>query len=325
MNLQGRSLQGSAIALGALLTAMSIVASSSCSDVETSSSSVGNSSVVATSTAASTGTGAGGSPSASSSRSSTSTATDGSSSSSGTGVECVPIHCGNQLYECADCIDNDADGRVDGADTACLGACDDSEVVFGTSVIADLAPCQRDCYYDPDPGPGNDDCYWSYACDPLSVAPSYPPLSEPLCDHDPDESIAGTDLSCADLASQQSDSCVTKCGARTPNGCDCFGCCELPARSGAFVYVDSRGEDNESTCDDQSVADPSRCHPCTVVPSCFNPCDACDVCLGETAPPDGCAVQSCPDGQDACGQPGQELCPEGFQCNTGCCGALILL
>jgi hypothetical protein len=187
--------------------------------------------------------------------------------------------------------------------------------------------CRQDCYFDNDAGFGNDGCYWSHRCDELSVGPDYPPSADSRCAYDDGETIPGSSASCAELLASQSESCRTACAPLTPNGCDCFGCCELPSKSGRFVWLGSP-DDGSGNCELSQVDDPSRCHPCTPVTGCFNPCDPCEVCVGRPLNDPG----SCPDagsggadpgqcarGVQPCGRQGQPLCGANQYCVTGCC------
>ncbi|RLB44558.1 MAG: hypothetical protein DRJ42_31445 [Deltaproteobacteria bacterium] len=141
----------------------------------------------------------------------------------------------------------------------------------------------------------------------------------------------------------------------TPNGCDCFGCCDIPGGTGNFVYIGTVDEDTrEGTCTLADAANPELCHPCTIAPDCYNPCGRCEICLGRTAadlpadcfpppPPVDAGTPSdagtlpdggtpppvdsgpppppptCDDGRQACDVPGTGPCPGGYFCITGCC------
>jgi hypothetical protein len=251
--------------------------------------------------------------------------TGGASGSGGSGAEvCQMRACQGKFYECGDCMDNDGDQLQDSADDECTGPCDNSEdSYYGGIPGANNAPCRQDCYFDNDTGPGNDQCYWSFECDLYSVAPDYPPSGDARCVYQPAANIPGTDSTCEGLSVSQASVCLDTCLPLTPNGCDCFGCCELPAASNNFVWIGSTAE-NLGTCDAEHVTDPAACHPCTPVRSCFNPCDACEVCVGRTSPSTDCSSPSsdrCPAGNAACGQPGEPQCEVDFYCITGCCAA----
>lgn len=244
----------------------------------------------------------------------------------GSAGPCEEIRCKGKLYGCGDCRDNDGDGLVDADDPECLGACDNTEDSFHPGLPGqDSAACLLDCFFDHDRGSGNDDCFWSHRCDPLSVAPDYPPGGME-CPYDPDTAVGSGMRTCDDLTEQQSSKCEDKCLPVTPNGCDCFGCCELPARGGRFVWIGST-QGGVGSCDLQRLDDPDSCRPCTPVNSCFNPCTGCEACVGERAPAadcggDGGPRPQCPDPLRACGQTGQSSCADDEYCVTGCCASL---
>lgn len=224
---------------------------------------------------------------------------------------CQPTACRGKMYACGDCTDNDGDGRADALDTGCLGPCDDDELGLSTGIANNGAACRQDCFFDGDAGPGNDKCDWSHQCDPLSVAPRYPPSGEKRCAYEP--TPAG--LNCAELSREQPAGCIESCLPLVPNGCDCFGCCELPARSGQYHYVGAgRGS---LGCRLEALDDPEACPPCTPVEGCFNDCAACEACVG-TGPDASCnEAASCAPEQSACGK--EVGCALGYYCVTGCC------
>ncbi len=84
--------------------------------------------------------------------------------------------------------------------------------------------------------------------------------------------------------------CHSFCSPLTPNGCDCFGCCELPAGSGEYVFLGTLGSDGSPTCTlaAAEAGDHTACHPCTPVADCLNTCDHCELCLGRTTLPPDC-------------------------------------
>jgi hypothetical protein len=232
---------------------------------------------------------------------------------------CHVTACGGHLRNCGDCMDNDGDGRVDAHDPDCLGPCDNNEAGFyGDIPGSPPENCIRDCYFDQDDGPGNDTCQWDFECDPLAPGPdrcvfSDPPPASAMC---PDP---------------QGPTCHELCEPLTPNGCDCFGCCELPALSGNFVYIGSYDSvAREGTCRLGSEMDPDLCHPCTPVTDCFNGCTDCEVCIGRAQPPDNCdeldagVPSRCSEGIQECGLPGDADCPVDHFCVTGCCIQTII-
>lgn len=226
---------------------------------------------------------------------------------------CEPVLCAGKLRDCGDCADNDRDGLVDARDPECLGWCDDSEKSFSASVHeASNRNCNRDCYFDQNGGPGNDMCFWNRSCDE-AAAPAVG------CPFDRDVTISGTDSSCNELERTQDPICLNTCLPLTPNGCDCFGCCELPAGSGSYVLIGSIS-DSEDGCTRDTLTDPTRCSPCKPVPSCFNACEECELCVGKVTMPDQCnAAQNCAPGDPPCGRAGQPSCEPGRYCVTGCC------
>lgn len=247
----------------------------------------------------------------------------GGAAGSAGAAACVVAHCGNrpEPYRCGNCLDDDGDGAVDAADGQCLGPCDDSEDSYLLDLPGDSgAPCRQDCYFDQNAGPGNDGCYWSHACDPLSIGPDYPPSGDDRCEFDANANVPGAGASCADLLVTQANQCLETCGPLTPNGCDCFGCCELPAGTGSHVFIGStRG--GQGSCREDTLDDPAACQRCSPVSGCFNPCDACEVCAGRPEPIASCpdALGQCDPGQAACGRAGQAACAPGEYCITGCC------
>jgi hypothetical protein len=264
----------------------------------------------------------------------------GGSATGGTagGGPCQVTSCQGHTYLCGNCLDDDGDGKIDVNDPDCLNPCHNTEEGFHPCIPGlNNAPCTLDCYYDQDSGAGNDQCYWDHRCDTLEKAPDYPPQG-PGCEYTGGKPPAMPDT-CDALYAKQADACLTFCGALTPNGCDCFGCCELPAGSGSFVWLgstsDNSGKCELSTCGIGDEGDPAKCHPCTPVQGGLNPCDKCEYCLGKQELPAECfdggagtgGTGGCPpdpvcdggktpcDYVDGCLPP----CPAGNFCLTGCC------
>lgn len=241
--------------------------------------------------------------------------------------------CQGHIYLCGNTLDDDGDGLADSEDPDCLGPCDNNEGGFYLNIPGgDSSPCQLDCYFDQDQGPGNDGCEWDARCDPLEPDPN------PLCAY---EDPPRPPTVCPDT---QDPECEVNCGPLVPNGCDCFGCCELPSGSGEYRFIGSVADDGTTpTC---SLSNLEGCRPCTPVDACLNACGRCELCLGRTfedlpddcfgtPPPDagtlpdggpaptpdgGTPIDVCsdPTRQD-CGVPGLPACPDGFFCVTGCC------
>ena len=262
----------------------------------------------------------------------TTTGGAGGAATGGTGGAPVlmEVPCVNQVYECGDIFDNDGDGLVDWMDPDCLGPCDNTENSFYGGIPGQPGPaCTVDCYWDANSGSGDDECNWSHQCDKNEETPPGHPEPASKCPYDPDANIPGTALSCDDLIMAQSETCASFCGPLTPNGCDCFGCCELPAGSGKYVWLGSEDEaTGEGSCTMADIADPDKCEPCFPVPSCLNDCELCELCIGKDELPPECdpsgtggagGSMQCPPGIQACGVPGQAPCPAGHYCITGCC------
>ena len=238
----------------------------------------------------------------------------GGASGSGGARACSETLCSGHKYKCGDCKDNDGDGKVDMDDPDCLGPCQDAEDTFFGAIPG--TPCVADCYFDQDTGLGNDGCLWSSRCDPRSPEGS-------SCSYDPSFPLPRQG-NCATLAVTQAAECASVCGPLTPNGCDCFGCCEIPgAPTPAFVFLGSV-DDFGNTCDLSHLADPARCRPCTQVAACRNPCETCERCVGKTGLPPSCGngtacpAPVCPGGHP-CGADCLPACPNGQACITGCC------
>jgi hypothetical protein len=285
---------------------------------------------------------------------------------------CYYATCQGKLYACGDCLDNDGDGRVDSDDPDCLGPCDNTESGALTLGIpgGNNAPCKADCYFDQDTGTGNDSCFWDHSCDPFEVAPNYYPESSlgNKCAYANNPGLGvGGGLTCATAQQTQSATCKSVCSPLVPNACDCFGCCAIGPQADAAnkkgIWLGSLDKTTGApSCTLNDLADPAKCHPCTIVSSCYKSCGPCQYCLGD--PPNKVFPPSCysslPDmtGQpppDLAGQPPQDMtgggstncpaflcldpgkqpcapsgsgfscapCPAGTFCNTGCCQPTI--
>jgi hypothetical protein len=230
---------------------------------------------------------------------------------------CQMASCHGKTYECGDCIDNDGDGLIDMADPGCWGPCDNNEAGWKGEIPGQQSndSCDRmTCYWDGNSGHGDSHCLWSHSCDP----------EEPMgCTYDENTHFPEPNVnSCASLFEDQPEGCLEYCAPYMPNGCDCFGCCNVHTDDGIYtVYVGTEDSDG-GTCNVATANDPEKCHPCTPVESCFNPCnpDECEICIGQTEIPEGCEEAGCPDGIESCNpQNGHADCPEGWSCITGCC------
>jgi len=266
---------------------------------------------------------------------------------------CYIAPCQGKVYQCGDCIDNDGDGLVDSMDPDCLGACQNNEAGFYGSIPGqNNAPCKSDCYWDQDTGSGNDTCNWSHYCDPFEAQAPTATMPEIGCNYNPNANVPGASVpagqkDCEYLLNNQTTTCSTFCKPLTPNGCDCFGCCENPNSPGTYVFAGSLDtQTGQPSCksDPATLADQTKCKPCTPVPGCQNTCGHCELCFGKTTLPPDCyqtpdmagvppsadmagyippPPQTCPTGVQACGLPGQAPCSPGYYCVTGCCQQLI--
>jgi hypothetical protein len=217
--------------------------------------------------------------------------------------------------QCSDGIDNDGDGLIDYADPECVGPLDNDESSFATGIPGDnVDPCKQDCFFDGNSGMGDDGCLWQLKCDPLST--------EPKCAYD--SNFASQHASECSTSASQSQFCVDHCSPLVPNGCDCFGCCQIPGAATPIRLA--------VTCTAADFGDPTKCPPCTQVTQCSNPCDHCEICIGKPTLPADCTTTPtdagtppppvCANGYTPCG-PGTNVdpasCPANTGCVTGCC------
>src|SRR4051812_29516875 len=155
--------------------------------------------------------------------------------------------------QCSDGIDNDGDGLIDGLDPECTGPFDNDEGSFATGIPGDNKdPKWQDCFFDGNSGAGDDGCRYATDC-----------LYGTMAQDDP---------SCT--LSQQ---CLDFCGALTPNGCDCFGCCTVQAADGSSVDIYE-----VSSCSIAQLDDEKACPRCTKNTQCQNTCGECELCPGKT-------------------------------------------
>jgi cysteine-rich repeat protein len=208
-------------------------------------------------------------------------------------IEGQILPCGDKIYACGDGIDNDGDGQVDTDDPECISPCDDDEASFRTDLPNE--DCKADCFFDSDSGVGNDQCEWNLKCDPQN------PGAQVGCEYDPDFGMCELEVS---------PECLDKCAPLVPNGCDCFGCCEI---AGDFYYLDSSSE-----C---SLDNLGACESCTFYEGCNNPCEPelCELCFGQDPSelPEGCEITCTDESLMACES--SLDCEEGTFCQTGCC------
>jgi hypothetical protein len=173
------------------------------------------------------------------------------------------------VCQCSDGKDKDNDMRADSADPECTGPQDDDESSFATGIPGDNSdPYVLDCFFDGDSGGDNDGCRWDIRCE-----------SPPNGQHCNNNQLAG----------------CGECRPLTPNGCDCFGCCDVYVNGVPHIVRIIEG------CTAAVINDPSKCPTCTKVQECNNPCDPCEVCIGRPNPDPSCQNDAGPAG----------MCPAG--------------
>jgi hypothetical protein len=213
-------------------------------------------------------------------------------------VHTPSARCGKRACACDDGIDNDQDGLVDGLDPECTGSYDDDEATLATGKANKQGAC-RDCFWDDNNSSADDGCRYPAECLTGSA-----PRNNGNCS------------SCT-----VSQACKDFCRARTPNGCDCFGCCEVATGQGDHAYV----ELNEG-CSLDRLDDTQACPRCVQDSACANPCGRCELCLGKrasdlpadcTAKPSSSQPYECDDSQMVCALSAD--CLGASYCQQGCC------
>lgn len=250
------------------------------------------------------------------------------------------------IYACGDLLDSEEiqggvttgvnDGLIDSQDPDCLGPCDNNEVGFTPNIAGNdnVGTCDRDCYFDDNAGSGNDGCARTQACDATLTAAANA-VDSSSCDFNamaaggnkcPDEQ-SGTGLDPSDP--MYADTCLDNCLPLLPNGCDCFGCCDISGE-GDYIFLGSGAREGHPTCNRGTMNDPTKCYPCTPDLTCVNTCGECELCLDRTVddlpahcfqtdPDGGPPPERCEGGEQPCGLPGDDACPTGLFCTTGCC------
>lgn len=242
----------------------------------------------------------------------------GTSSSGGTlsgaGGTLATELCGDAGCTCSNGVDDDEDGLTDGFDPECTGPFDNDESSFATGIPGDNRdPKWQDCFFDGNSGAGDDRCRYATGC-----------LTGELEQDDKDCALT--------------QACLDFCAPRTPNGCDCFGCCTIQLASGDTIDIQT-GTD----CSLDKAQDAAACPVCTKSDQCGNDCGRCELCPGKTVEdlPEDCSPSgtggagsgtggagdpgdppdpgyTCNNGLAVCG-PGLPSCAPGRYCSLGCC------
>lgn len=222
----------------------------------------------------------------------------------------APPLCGEKPCKCADGDDDDRDGLIDGDDPECTSPIDNDEASFATGGPKNPPNACEDCFWDGNDSADDDGCMYPSECrsEGPGAMPGPPGMPPPLA------------MMCRTC--EVSTRCIDTCRGRTPNGCDCFGCCEITGEDGVPVNVVLSDE-----CSIKRVGDANKCPRCVPNPDCFNPCGPCELCFGKTADQVAatCAdagaadasVNACDDGYESCS--GNSACADGFYCVLGCC------
>ena len=215
--------------------------------------------------------------------------------------------CGRHACACDDGLDQDGDMLVDGLDPECTGPYDDDEASFATGPDGvELPACQG--------------CFWHGG---MSSSASAGACSRPLDCAFGAEPPGALATSCGGCAVDQS--CGQTCLPSTPNGCDCFGCCDATTPEGT-VHVLLAG-----TCSLRDVKDEKKCPRCTPSPDCLNPCGTCELCGSKKrrdlarecrGMPTDEPLNTCDEGEAVCDE--TTPCPEPYYCQLGCCRIVVL-
>ena len=217
------------------------------------------------------------------------------------------MRCGDHACECDNRADDDGDMLLDGFDPECSGAFDDDESSFGTGAGSPALGSCRDCFWDTNASSDDDGCRYSEEC-----------LISEMATGPASAGCGGCNVT---------GRCELTCRPLTPNGCDCFGCCEQKASDGSTVYV--QYVDGCSTSD---IDDEQKCPRCRPRPECMNGCGNCELCgarkrkdlpaecrRGAT---DDMPINVCDELETVCTE--NMPCTLDFYCQLGCCRPIIV-
>ena len=194
---------------------------------------------------------------------------------------------------------------VDGLDSECTGPFDDDEASFGTGAGGTDLPACQGCFWHGHGAANTDVCSRPLDC---------------VFDAQPPSALVA---SCGECA--VTESCTKNCLQSTPNGCDCFGCCEASSPQG-LIHVLLAG-----SCSLQNIMDEQKCPRCTPSPDCQNPCGTCELCGTKKkrdlarecrGMPSEDPLNTCDEGEPVCDE--VNPCPETSYCQLGCCRIIVL-
>ncbi|MEO8705527.1 MAG: hypothetical protein ABI867_36190, partial [Kofleriaceae bacterium] len=181
---------------------------------------------------------------------------------------------------------------------------------------------KQDCFFDGNSGAGDDGCNIHVCC--LLGATTVADCPIGANQYDP------TDCPPPIGTQPLSQQCIDTCGALTPPGCDCFGCCTLCNPLNPTECYDIITNPNTSPdCTVETLSDPTKCVRCTQVTACGDPeCggSTCILCPGQDSgdlPAECNGNTSCPVGSTSCTADAD--CPANNYCSTSqCCVGVIL-
>jgi hypothetical protein len=223
--------------------------------------------------------------------------------------------------QCSNCIDDDGDGHIDGYDIECSGPLDNDEGSFSTGIPGDnVDAVMQDCFFDGNSGAGNDGCNIHVCCILGATTKAACPIGQNR--YNPSE--CPPPLGTTPLPQK----CLDTCGALTPPGCDCFGCCTICDPNNPTTCFDILTNPSASpNCNETNLADPAACLRCTKNTACgSDECggNTCILCPGQdpsTLPASCNGMTACPTGTTVCGAGG--TCPSSTYCSNGCCIGVI--
>ena len=237
--------------------------------------------------------------------------------------------------ECADCVDNDADGKIDGFDPECSGPADDREDSFATGIPGDnIDATWQDCFFDGNSGAGNDGCNQHVCC--LLQLTKQQCVAQGIT-HAAQYEVADCYQPFGQTPVPQK--CIDVCAPLTTPGCDCFGCCTVCQESNDPTSCRDiiLNPAVSPTCDQTNITDAGPdgtdntgdepCKRCVKNTMCGNSdCGGatCILCPGQdpSSLPSSCSGSVCPPDIVACDANG--ACPVNTYCSNGCCIGTIL-